>query len=291
MTKLAYLRRCLAAQFTGERFRCPNCGTADGTVVDRKYAVTQLRRCPNCRLLFRTPCDDPARNLSFYENEYAQGFTTELPSDTALAEMKRSNFAGTERSYVYYISVLMKLGLKPGARLFDYGCSWGYGSYQLMQAGFAVTSFEVAPSRRRFAREKLRIPVLDDMNRAAAELAGQFDCFFSSHVLEHVPSPAKSFGYAMRLLKLDGLFVSFTPNGSANHRAASSEWSKLWGEVHPNFIDDLFLDWSFRLSPRAVGSSPIAEPSLPEKPEMTRLDHLDRDELFFAARKVGNAWG
>ena len=241
--------------------------------------------------MFRTPTDNHAFNLSFYENKYSQGFTTDLQSDAALAELKRDNFVGTEKDYSYYIAVLSQLGLKPGAKIFDYGCSWGYGSYQFTQVGYDVVSFEVAPGRRRFGREKLSILAVDDMDRAATDLALGFDCFFSAHVLEHVPSPAQSLKYAMRLLKPGGLFVSFTPNGSRGHRAKSANWSKLWGEVHPNFIDDVFLDLSFRLTPRAVGSSPVSNASLPDITELKRLDKVDGDELFFVARKVRDTWG
>ena len=67
-------------------------------------------------------------------------------------------------------------------------------------------------------------------------------------------------------------------------------WSKLWGEVHPNFIGDIFLDSSFKRSPRAVGSSPVINASLPEEAELTHLNKLDGVELFFAARKSGGTW-
>jgi len=220
-----------------------------------------------------------------------QGFTINLPSDAALSEMKRSNFANTDKCFSYYISVLLQLSLKPGSRLFDYGCSWGYGSYQFAQAGFDVSAFEVAPTRRRFAHEKLGVRTFDDMERVAVDLAGQVDCFFSAHVLEHVPAPSKSFRYAMRLLKPGGLFISFTPNGSEAHRAASPDWSKAWGEVHPQFIDDMFLDQSFGLSPRAVGSSPVGNISLPVECRLNRVDKLTGGELVFAARKIGELWG
>jgi len=241
--------------------------------------------------MFRTPTDDPAGNLSFYENEYTQGFTTDVPSDAALIELKRSNFVGADTCYRYYISVLTELGLKPGTRVFDYGCSWGYGSYQLAQSGFDVTSFEVAPGRRRYAQEKLGISTVDNMHHVLTDLAFQFDCFFSAHVLEHVPSPMQSFSYAMRLLKPGGLFVSFTPNGGEGLRASNPNWRKSWGEVHPNLIDAVFLDSSFKFSPRALGSSPVSNASLPEKAELKQLDNLDRAELFFAARKIGETWG
>src|SRR5262249_14958808 len=142
MARIAYFHRSVAAQFAKARFNCPSCGSALSSVVDRKYLITQLRRCGNCQLMFRTPTDDPANNLLFYENEYTQGFTTDLPSDAALADMKQLNFAGTEKCYSYYSGVLIQLGMKPGSSVFDYGCSWGYGSYQLSQAGFEVVSFE-----------------------------------------------------------------------------------------------------------------------------------------------------
>jgi cyclopropane fatty-acyl-phospholipid synthase-like methyltransferase len=226
-------------------------------------------------MLFRTPTNEPAANPDF-----VQGFTTELPSSTRLDELKRSKFAGTEKDYTYYISILDQLGLKHDARLFDYGCSWGYGSYQFAQVGFGVTAFEVAPSRRRYAKESLGVSTVDDMDRAVESLAGQFDCFFSAHVLEHVPSPRRVFTYAFRLLAPSGLFVAFTPNGSASCRSAHKSWSNLWGEVHPNFIDEIFLDRSFKRLPRCVGTSPVVGASLPDIPEIKLLDDLTRAELF-----------
>jgi 2-polyprenyl-3-methyl-5-hydroxy-6-metoxy-1,4-benzoquinol methylase len=187
--------------------------------------------------------------------------------------------------------VLTRLGLQPGAKVFDYGCSWGYGSYQFAKAGFEVTAFELAPTRRRYANQKLGVRTVDSMDVATTELAGNFDCFFSAHVLEHVPSPAQSFDYAMRLLKMNGLFVSFTPNGSHNYRLKSPAWSNLWGEVHPNFIDEVFLNRAFRRSPRSVGSSPLTNASVAEDPQPKQLNQLDGAELVFAARKVADVWG
>lgn len=292
MGRLSYLRRCIAAQISNDRFKCPNCGSSQSSVVDRKYFVTQLRRCSACMLLFRTPTDDPLSNERFYESEYAQGFTTDLPSEEDLDSLKRRNFSGTEKDYSYYISVLTQLGLKPGAKLFDFGCSWGYGSYQLAKAGFEVAAFEIAPTRRRFAETKLGVRTVTDMSRTLIDFAGQFDCFFSAHVMEHVPSPAHMLACAKELLKTNGLFVSFTPNGSNDCRSAFPDWSKLWGEVHPNFIDDMFLDRSFSRSPRCVGSSPVTNASVPsdEGNRLIRLNALSGAELFFAARKNGEPW-
>lgn len=291
MTKIAYLWRSIAGQFAPDRLRCPNCGCERSEIVDRKRVVTQLRRCATCHLMFRTPTDDRATNADFYERVYEQGFTTNMPSDESLEEMKRSGFTGSEKDYSYYIGILADLGLRPGARLFDFGCSWGYGSFQLAQAGYDVVAYDVGRSRLRYAGDKLSVRTIDDMDRAGRELSGQFDCFFSAHVIEHIPAPARVFAYASRLLADGGLFVSFTPNGSGRHRALSGNWSRLWGEAHPSFIDDTFLDFSFRRSPRSVGSSPVANIALPQQPERLQLDELEGGELFFVAQKIGPAWG
>jgi 2-polyprenyl-3-methyl-5-hydroxy-6-metoxy-1,4-benzoquinol methylase len=290
MARIGYFLRSLASQFDASRFNCPNCGSKLNNIVDRKFIVTQLRSCTSCRLLFRTPTDNPATNASFYENRYIQGFTTNLPSDFELSKMKETNFSGGEKDYSYYIGLLTQLNLKPGARIFDYGCSWGYGSYQLTRAGFDVKSFEIAPSRRKYAKEQLGIATVDNMDHAVMEYSNTFDAFFSSHVIEHVPSPVRVFEYAMRLLNVGGLFVSFTPNGSQDHRLAAPSWSALWGEVHPNFIDNLFLDSSFSHSPRAIGSSPVKKAFIPDKPQLEQLNGLNGDELFFAARKISSTW-
>jgi len=287
MPKLSYLFKAITTQFSPERLRCPNCGNENNQVVDRKYFVTQLRRCGRCQLQYRTPTDNPANNMSFYETEYVQGFTTNLPADSELAKMKENGFAGGEKDYRYYISVLRNLGLEAEDKVLDYGCSWGYGSFQLREAGFNVVSFEIAPTRRRFAHEKLGVATVEDLESIPAE---SLDCFFSAHVLEHVPSPAQSIQHALRLLKRGGLFVSFTPNGSNAHKARSPDWHKLWGEVHPNFIDDVFLDSSFKSTPRIIGSSPVISAVLPDATKLIRLDDLDRGELFFAARKLGASW-
>jgi 2-polyprenyl-3-methyl-5-hydroxy-6-metoxy-1,4-benzoquinol methylase len=286
VARFRYLARCLARQFNPACFRCPNCGHADSKILDRKYVVSQLRRCNCCKLMFRTPNDDPAENKKFYEMEYAQGFTSNLPSDSELQSLKSINFARTEKDYSYYIGVLKQLGLGDGARIFDFGCSWGYGSYQLTKAGYNVTSFEVDRNRRRFAQDKLGLSCVDDMDSLVSDQdhISRYDCFFSAHVLEHVPRPKTVFEYARKLLAGHGLFVSFTPNGSAAFRQKEPvAWSKMWGEVHPNFIDDAFLDVEFRDSPRTIGSAPVRAVALPGDATMIFLDSLEGSELMFAA--------
>lgn len=293
MSKAKYLLRSLGRFLTHAGYRCPNCNSATRTQVAEKYLITQLNRCRDCRLLFRTPTDDPHRMDDYYENEYSQKFAAEIPLESEIPELKRRNFSGTQGDYSYYVGVLKAAGIPEGARLLDFGCSWGYGSFQLANAGFDVTGFEIAATRREFARRAMNVRLIDDIESTAqdSKYRGSFDVFFSSHVLEHVSHPTQIIKFANALLKRDGIFISFTPNGSEACRRVSGTWMKLWGEVHPNFIDDEFLDHHFQHSPRAFGSSPLrSDVVLDVQPNRLNLDELEREELFFIARKVGESW-
>lgn len=188
-------------------------------------------------LLFRSPITSPEEQARFYQRDYRQGFTTNLPDGNTLDQYLRAAFRGTEKDYSTYISVLGALGVGRGLRLFDFGCSWGYGSWQFQREGFDVESFEVSARRAAFGRDKLGLKV----HSALSGVSGLFDVFFSAHVLEHVPSVGKAIDFAFSILKPGGLFVAFTPNGSQAHRTRRSDaWHRLWGLAHPNFLDDIY---------------------------------------------------
>lgn len=273
---------------------CLNCGARNNPVEQRKAVVTQLRRCQRCKLLYRTPTDDPRDNERFYESEYVAELATQMPSTEQLAQLKATSFKGTSKDFSYHVACLRRLGLRePGMRLFDFGCSWGYASYQFTQAGFQVVGYEIAPTRRNYARDQLGVEVVTRFDGLSADdkLRGTFDCFFSSHVLEHVPSPSQVIREARALLKPGGLFVACIPNGSARRRARDREWVKHWGQVHPNFLDEVYLDHEFRDWPRLFTSSNLYHPVIEHDVDFgsaaqrIELDDLTRRELVVAAKK------
>lgn len=257
MSRVKYFAESALHAIDSERGRCPNCG-GDGVVIERKYVVTSLKRCGRCQLQYRSPTDNAAESERFYNDEYEQGVTTALPDLDELESLKRDLFPDQDNSYSYFIDVLRSLGTLPRDRLFDFGCSWGYGSYQLQQAGFDVTAFEISRTRGAFARSKLGVNVVADFDGFVASDANTFDVFFSSHVLEHVPSPSKVIRDGFNLLKPGGLFVSFFPNCSESWRETDpGSWSGLWGKVHPNALDEVYLNREFSAYPRVLGSSPV----------------------------------
>lgn len=271
---------------------CSNCGARDNPVEQRKAVVTQLRRCQSCMLLYRTPTDDPRDNERFYESEYVAELATQMPSAEQLQQMKATLFKGTSKDFSHHIACLRRCGLSgPGLRLFDFGCSWGYASFQFAQAGFQVVGYEVAPTRRNYARDQLGVDVVKQFEELHEKSGGSFDCFFSSHVLEHVPSPSRVMREARALLKPGGLFVALIPNGAVRRRAHDEDWGKSWGQVHPNYLDEVFLDHEFEDWPRVFASSPVYKPMIAEDivfhgpAERRELDDLLGPELMVVAQK------
>lgn len=266
-------------------FLCPSCGSKDSTIKDRKYLLTTLRRCNNCKLLYRSPITTLQENQFFYQNEYNQDFTTEMPSEPELKEYLNSNFQGTQKDFSNYIDVLKALEVKPKSKIFDFGCSWGYGSWQLSQAGFYVESFEISAPRANYARNKLGTKVYSNLS----QVTETFDVFFSSHVLEHMPSIKETIDFAFRILKPEGLFIAFTPNGSDAFRKNNPKaWHNLWGSVHPNLLDDMYYKYNFSNRPFLLASNPydiqgIAYWSMYDSTKQTTLN-LEGSELLFVTK-------
>lgn len=186
--------------------------------------------------MFRVPKASPEKEVKFYQLDYEQGFTTDCPSPHELTRLKRCSFAGTEKDYSSYVAVLRAMGLASGSTIFDFGCSWGYGSWQLRHAGYRVYSFEVSHPRARYAAENLQCELCPP-----DKLPEKVDCFFAAHVIEHLTNPRVIWERALDALKPTGKLVLFLPNGEPSREPLYKDYHHLWGQVHP-----------LLLSPRAL---------------------------------------
>jgi 2-polyprenyl-3-methyl-5-hydroxy-6-metoxy-1,4-benzoquinol methylase len=250
-------------------------------LVRRKYLVTALRECPRCGLRFRTPKDDPKSTEDFYREEvYKQGFTTDLPSDEELKAMLSTRFAGTEKDFSSRIDVLVAAGLPKGARILDFGSSWGYGSWQMREAGFEVFSYEVGRDRAMYAETKLGCTMVSDLR----PLDGTIDCFFSAHVIEHLPNPHLMFEEAARLRRPGGMFVCFCPNGATQRQQRDpAGYHANWNKVHPLMLTPAFMlkaAEAHGFEQRAAFSTPVSAEEIREM----KGNGLDGDDLLLIAR-------
>lgn len=259
--------------------------------MSRKYAFATLRRCGSCNLLYRVPTDTAGEAEAFYNGGYEEGLVTDTPDPADLPALQADRFGHAGEFYAYYLGLLPKFGVASGARLFDYGSSWGYGSWLLAQAGYDVTGYEISRSRAAFAARHLDLEMVEDFGGFLRTAPGSFDVFFSAHVLEHVPDPAFVLRAGLELLKPGGLLFAAFPNGSTQFRSADAEaWQKSWGEAHPQLLEETFLAGALANVPHIVSS----RPHLPDEEALGHLKEtsgqlvatpLDGSEMWFAARK------
>ena len=244
MNKIKYLIKTILK--TNKKFKCPVCSNLDCIPIDRKFfGLTKLVECKSCKIRCRTPQDSVKENIDFYHSGYSQHTATDLPSKEKLEDLKKNNFAdfmySASTDYEKIIKLISNyLGRK--ISIFDYGANWGYKAYLFQSFEFVdiVKCYELSKPRRKFGEDNLGIRYINDI----FDNDQQFDLFFSSHVIEHMSNPLEIKSWANKFLKEDGILLITCPNGSDSAKD-NLNWSKLWGENHPNFISDEFLCKNF----------------------------------------------
>lgn len=194
--------------------------------------------------------------------------------------MVAASFKGTEKDFTDYLAVMQLVGLRKGATVLDFGASWGYGSWQLSNAGYDVYSFEISVPRQQYAKQRLGCKIIENLDQAVP-----IDCLFSSHVVEHLSNPGELWQRAYDLLKPGGVFFCACPNGNPA-REASRHYDQMWGKVHPMAITPEFMrfmgaKFGFVTS---IYSSPYSEFEFPARSNGGLLG----DELLTIAVKHGS---
>lgn len=281
--RFKYLLSSVIKSAYGVGNACPSCGSGATKIVSRKYVVTALRRCQSCRLMFRTPADTADELFSYYQDEYSSGSTTTLPGEKELAAMLKSGFANTPKDFSRYVRIMRALGVREGARILDFGSSWGYGVWQFERAGYEAYGVELSSTRARFARGKLGVNVVSDIDR----IPGKLDVCFSSHVLEHIPQLNATLARLFATLCSGGLMIAITPNGSQPYREKKpGAWQRSWGLKHPLVLDADY--WQSVLGTREyILTSDLGEASAMRQwsdQGGRRLGALDQWELLVAVR-------
>jgi 2-polyprenyl-3-methyl-5-hydroxy-6-metoxy-1,4-benzoquinol methylase len=168
---------------------------------------------------------------AFYQDQYTPEYPqVRLPEPEELQKLTAKNFAGTALDLGAKIRILK--ALRQSGRVLDYGCSWGYGTYQLAQHGFAACGFEISRLRAHYARENLGVQVFQGAAELRALPPGSLDIIFTNHVLEHLPTIRETLELMSRLLSDEGLAFHILPNFTGR-TARSGMWLSWIGEEHP----------------------------------------------------------
>ena len=267
---------------------CPDCGLPNVRILDRKYIFARLYECQTCYIRFRHPVESRDQLATFYQHAYFQddGITTNLPSRAEWEQLVKAGFG--EKDVSHYISLIRELyadRLPENIRMLDYGASWGYQTWQFRASGIDCTGYEISVPRAAYGREALGIPVYADLK----SITPGFDIFFSSHVIEHVPSPRHMLEEAFDLLNPGGYLIIESPNGSDEFRAQSpAHFHKLWGRVHPFMLSPAFYLHRLNDGPAYFTSWPFTDLSkkiMAWNGGQTIVDRLDGPSLLMITRK------
>ena len=236
--KIGYGIRGVLKRFTQKK-TCPSCGASLSERVSMKLPY-ELRTCSNCELLYRWPYETASEMQSFYQKAYSQsGLTTDLPTVDQLALLIDKKFAGSEKDFARVVQLLKALSVPKGAKVLDFGANWGYGVYQLLDAGWDTIGYEISRKRAEYARN-LGVSVFTDW--VDVEKLAPFDMVFSSHVLEHTPNPAEALRRQRAVLSDSGVIVALFPSGSPCFREKQPEiFRSMWGRVHPVMLNEAFV--------------------------------------------------
>ena len=210
---------------------CPSCNSENVKIIQRKYLVTTLNECDNCRLRFRHPLEKFRNSNEFYQNDYVEpdGITTSI-DQIAINDQLNFGYKELRNEFDAICNLINKTCNE--ISILDYGSSWGYQSYQFKKKGFNTYSFEISIPRLSFGNKYLGLNITNVLNEIP-----KIDVFYSSHVIEHLEDPTIMFEVADDKTKNGGLVFLKCPNGSFEFEQKSPEiYKKMWGLVHPNFI-------------------------------------------------------
>lgn len=269
--------------FSGQSKNCPWCNSLKTRYFGRNAILSHVRVCDDCHLIFRWPKQNNNFNLDFYQKKYSvfhSSAVTNLPTIELINEYKKNNFVNSPRDFNIYVELVKKLGV---TNILDYGCSWGYGAYQFYQSGINAVGFEISKPRAAFGREHLGVTIYD----SEPDILGsqkKFDCIFSSHVLEHLPTPKIAFDFFHKVSKPSTIWIIEVPNcGGFNANALGLNWGPFSSSIHPlSYTSDFFVNYFSTFAGNLhLTSKPFKPSQVADSFKMSPSNYsLDGDDLI-----------
>ncbi|WP_435152056.1 hypothetical protein ACIJYB_02715 [Candidatus Pelagibacter bacterium nBUS_44] len=119
LTRIKYFSSSFIKNFFRRNKQCTYCNSLQYKVISKKFFVTKLVRCENCKFMFRIPTTTVKENDAYYQDKYTGGgqdliddkdnFTVDIPKEFQKNNLKFIDFKNTDRDYSKYISVLSKI--------------------------------------------------------------------------------------------------------------------------------------------------------------------------------------
>lgn len=264
MARFGFAWWALRARFKAESQQCPYCLGTDSEFIGRKWLLIEARRCRGCGLIFRWPSYDSKRYRDYYRESYHDdcrfGSFAGLPSLEEVTELKKKGIAGSSYDRSDKIDFLSHY-IKPGARILDYGSSWGYTTRQFVERGFEAVGFDLSEKQARFGADQLGLRMESDFGRLVPETVGMFDAIYAHWMLEHCHRIKPILERFSVLTKPGGVVMIVVPNAAGvKARQLGVRWGPMIGETHsiafePSWFEKHLPEFGFETT---VFSDPIA---------------------------------
>ena len=230
---------------------CPLCGgnqfqpyihCTDTLVSQRVFCIQQ---CSQCQLLFTNPRPDAEHIGQYYQSD---AYISHDDTRTGLMDVAYR----TVRTYtLQQKEKLIRKAVGESGKLLDYGCGTGAFLEICRQKGWTVSGFEPDPDARKLAIERVKKPIINDVNDIHIE--GPFDVITLWHVLEHVADLAETIKRFNESMQIGGSLVIAVPNPkSADARQFRQHWAAYDVPRHlyhfaPNVLAKLVEQAGFEL--------------------------------------------
>jgi SAM-dependent methyltransferase len=164
-------------------------------------AVFELRRCPNCELIFQRQVYDENDTRRYYDDAIPLECTEQSNFNFQAVAYASNNFS----SLCCVLRYIKKDPLR--LRAYEYGMGMGRWCMLARALGCGVSCWDIAPSRNQAMRERgFEILPPEDLP------AEGFDIINCEQVLEHAAQPRRIVNTLAKALKPGGLLIVDTPN-------------------------------------------------------------------------------
>jgi len=198
--------------------------------MQRKKLLIEARKCQYCSLIYRWPIYFSDEPRSFYESSYDGQQATDLPASGELQQFLEKKFRGSAWDKKHRLDFIYRL-VKCRGTFLDFGCSWGYGTYQYTNLGFNVMGLDIDQYRVNFGRLHLGLDLRS--NWKEFEKQTHFDVILADHTLEHIANLGETLEEFRVHSRPGTKLIVFVPNGGCKSaRSLGVKWGPFIGEAH-----------------------------------------------------------
>ena len=186
---------------------CPLCGASEANFQNWfAYDSVKAQKCSSCRFRFLNPYLSPESMIKIYSSHLSMAAVNEK------LEKYYEDFEGseTEKGFQESLKILQDLGAR--GSLLDVGCGRGKFLEFARKSGWETVGIEPGAEHTLYAKEKLKMNVINASLEETQFPSGQFDVITLWDVIEHIENPKEVLKKLRVWLKPGGLILLATPS-------------------------------------------------------------------------------